>query len=145
VTVPYKSLPQAIPDLLSGQLSFMILTRTFALPHIRSGKLKALAVDTPDRLHDLPEVPTVVQAGFPPEMVAVQWFGFVAPAGTPQDTVRRINVEVGKALKSSDVIDRLEKIGLAISTGSPEQFDALLRSETERWTRVVKERNLKAE
>ncbi len=145
VTVPYKSLPQAIPDLLSGQLSFMILTRTFALPHIRSGKLKALAVDTPARLHDLPDVPTVVQAGFPPEMVAVQWFGFVAPAGTPQEIVRRFNAEVGKALKSPDVMDRLEKIGLSISTGSPEQFDALLRSETERWTRVVKERNLKAE
>jgi tripartite-type tricarboxylate transporter receptor subunit TctC len=145
VTVPYKSLPQAIPDLLSGQLSFMILTRTFALPHIGSGKLKALAVDTPDRLHDLPDVPTVVQAGFPPDMVAVQWFGFVAPAGTPQEIVRRVNAEVGKALKSPDVMDRLEKIGLSISTGSPEQFDALLRSETERWTRVVKERNLKAE
>ena len=59
--------------------------------------------------------------------------------------MRRFNVEVGKALKSPDVIDRLEKIGLAISTGSPEQFDALLRSETERWTRVVKERKLKTE
>ena len=145
VTVPYKSLPQAIPDLLSGQLSFMILTSSFALPHIRSGKLKALAVDTPARLRDLPDVPTVVQAGFPPEMVAVQWFGFVAPAGTPQDIVRRFNAEVGKALKSPDDMDRLEKIVLSISTGSPEQFDALLRSETERWTRVVKERNLKTE
>ncbi len=145
VTVPYKSLPQAIPDLLSGQLSFMILTSTFALPHVRSGKIKPLAVDTPARLPDLPDVPTVVQAGFPPEMVAVQWFGFVAPAGTPREVVGRFNAEVGKALKSPDVVDRLEKIGLAISTGSPEQFDALLRSETERWTRVVKERNLKAE
>lgn len=145
VTVPYKSLPQAIPDLLSGELSFMILTSTFALPHIKSGKIKALAVDTPARLNDLPDVPTVVQAGFPPEMVAVQWFGFVAPTGTPGAIVRRFNVEVGKALKSPDVIDRLEKIGLAISTGSPEQFDILLRSETERWARVVKERNLKAD
>jgi tripartite-type tricarboxylate transporter receptor subunit TctC len=123
----------------------MVLTTTFALPHLRSGKIKALAVDTPARLNNLPDVPTVVQSGFPPEMVAVQWFGFVAPAGTPGEIVRRFNGEVGKALKSPEVIDRLEKIGLTISTGSPEQFDVLLRSETERWTRVVKERNLKAD
>jgi len=96
-------------------------------------------------LNDLPDVPTVVQAGFPPEMVAAQWFGLVAPAGTPAEIVRRVNGEVGKALKSPDVIERLEKIGLAISSGPPEQFDALLRSETERWARVIKERNLKAD
>jgi tripartite-type tricarboxylate transporter receptor subunit TctC len=145
VAVPYKSLPQAVPDLLSGELSFMVLTSTFAAAHLRSGKLKALAVDTPARLHDLPEVPTVVESGFPPEMVAVQWFGFVAPAGTPGEIVRRFNGEVGKALKSREVIDRLEKIGVAISSGPPEQFDALIRSEAARWARVVKERNLKAD
>ena len=145
VNVPYKSLPQAIPDLLSGQLSFMVLTTTFAVPHLRSGKIKALAVDTPARLHDLADVPTVVEAGFPPEMVAVQWFGFVAPAGTPGEIVRRFNGEVGKALKSREVIDRLEKIGVAISSGPPEQFDALIRSESERWARVIKERKLKAD
>ena len=145
VAVPYKSLPQAIPDLLSGELSFMILTSTFAATHLRSGKLKALAVDTPARLNELPGVPTVVESGFPPEMVAVQWFGFVAPAGTPGEIVRRFNGEVGKALKSREVIDRLEKIGVAISSGPPEQFDALIRSEAARWARVVKERNLKAD
>jgi tripartite-type tricarboxylate transporter receptor subunit TctC len=145
VNVPYKSLPQTIPDLLSGQLSFMVLTNTFALPHLRSGKLKALAVNTPGRLNDLSEVPTVVEAGFPPEIVAVQWFGFVAPAGTPSEIVRRFNDEVGKALKSRDAIDQLEKIGVVISHSSPEHFDALIRSETERWTRVIKERNLKTD
>jgi len=145
VAVPYKSLPQAIPDLLSGELSFMILTSTFAATHLRSGKLKALAVDTPARLNELPGVPTVVESGFPPEMVAVQWFGFVAPAGTPDAVVRRFNGEVGKALESREVIDRLEKIGVVISSGPPEQFDALIRSEAQRWARVVKERNLKSD
>lgn len=145
LAVPYKSLPQAVPDLLSGELSFMVLTRTFAAAHLRSGKLKALAVDTPARLHDLPDVPTVVESGFPPEMVAIQWFGFVAPAGTPGEIVRRFNGEVGKALQSREVIDRLEKLGVAIASGPAEQFDALIRSESERWARVVKERNLKAE
>ena len=144
-TVAYKSLPQAVPDLLSGRLSFMILTSTFALPHVRSGKIRALAVDTPTRLPDLPEVPTVVEAGFPPEIVATQWFGFVAPAGTPRGIVRRFNSEVGKALESPEVSERLDRIGLVIRTGSPEQFDALIRSETERWERVIKERNLKAD
>jgi tripartite-type tricarboxylate transporter receptor subunit TctC len=145
VNVPYKSLPQAVPDLLSGQLSFMVLTSTFALPHLKSGKLKALAVDAPQRLNDLPGVPTVLEAGFPSETVAVQWFGFVAPAGTPEHILRRFNGEVAKALKSREVIDRLEKMGLVISTGSPEQFDRLIRSETERWARLIKERNLKTD
>jgi len=145
VNVPYKSLPQAIPDLLSGQLSFMILTSTFALPHVKSGKIKALAVNMPARLHDLPGVPTVVEAGFPPEISAVQWFGFVAPAGTPREIVRRFNSEVGKALKAPDLIDRLDKMGVVITHSSPEEMDTLLRSETQRWERVIKERNLKAD
>jgi tripartite-type tricarboxylate transporter receptor subunit TctC len=145
VNVPYKSLPQTIPDLLSGQLSFMVLTTTFALTHIKSGKLKALAVNTPERLPGLPDVPTIVEAGLPQEIVGVQWFGFVAPVGTPREAVRRFNGEVGKALGSPDVIDRLEKLGVAISHGSPEQFDALIRSETERWARVIKARDLKAD
>jgi tripartite-type tricarboxylate transporter receptor subunit TctC len=145
VNVPYKSLPQMVPDLLSGELSFMILTSTFAMAHIKSGKIKALAVNTPARLHDLPDVPTVIEAGLPPEIVAVQWFGFVAPAGTPKEIVRRFNGEVGKALKAPDVIDRLAKMGVVITHSSPEEMDSLLRSETQRWTRVVKERGLKAD
>jgi len=145
VNVPYKSLPQAVPDLLNGQLSFMILTSTFALPHIRSGKLKALAVDTPARLGELPEVRTLLEAGWPPDRVAVQWFGLVAPAGTPRDVIRRLNGEVEKALKSPEAAERLEKLGLLIRHSSPEALDSLIRSETERWSQVVKERNLKAD
>lgn len=145
VPVPYKVLPQALPDLLSGQLSFMILTSTFALPHVKSGKIRALAVDSAKRLRELPEVPTVEEAGVSQQMAAVQWFGFVAPAGTPREIVRRFNAEVGKALKSPDVAGRLGKIGVVIAEGSPEDFDALIRSETERWTRVIRERNLKAD
>ena len=145
VNVPYKSLPQVIPDLLNGHLSFMVLTSTFALPHVRSGKIKALAVDTPGRLRDLPEVRTLVEEGLPPETIAAQWFGLVAPAGTPREVIGRLNGEVAKALKAPEVIERLEKLGLVIRHGSPEEFDRLIRSETERWTRVVGERNLKAD
>jgi tripartite-type tricarboxylate transporter receptor subunit TctC len=145
VNVPYKGLPQAMPDLLSGQLSVMVATHLFALPHLRSGKVKALAVNTAVRLEDLPDVPTLLESGFPPEIVAVQWFGFVAPAGTPTNIVQRFNAEVAGALQSPEVIARLAKMGVAIRSGSPEEFDALIRSETERWTRVVRERNLKAD
>jgi len=145
IIVPYKGQPQAIPDLLSGQLSFMVLTNTFAIPQVRSGKLKALAINAPTRSKDLPEVPTVVEAGFPPEIIAVQWYGFVAPAGTPNEVINRINAEVGKALRSPEVIDRLEKLGVAITGGSPEEYDALIRGETERWARVIRERNLKVD
>ena len=143
--VPYKGQPQAIPDLLSGQLSFMVLTNTFTIPHVRSGKLRALAVNTPVRSKDLPDVPTVVEAGFPPEVSAVQWFGFVAPAGTPKEVIDRLNAEVGKALRSPDVIDRLEKLGVVVTGSSPEEYDTLIRSETERWTRVIRERKLKVD
>jgi len=145
LAVQYKSLPQTIPDLLSGELSFMVLASAFALPHLRSGRLKALAVNTAVRLNDMPDVQTVAEAGFPPEVVAIQWFGFVAPAGTPRETVRRFNGEVTKALGSPEVMDRMEKLGVLISPSSPEQFDRLIRSETERWTRVIKTRNLKAD
>jgi tripartite-type tricarboxylate transporter receptor subunit TctC len=143
VMVPYKGQPQAIPDLLSGQLSFMVLTNTFAIPHVRSGRIKALAVNAPARLRDLPDVPTVVEAGFPSAIIALQWFGFVAPAGTPRDVIGRLNAEVGKALKAPEVIDRLEKMGVVIMGGSSEEFDTFMRSETERWARVIRERNLK--
>jgi tripartite-type tricarboxylate transporter receptor subunit TctC len=145
VNVPYKSLPQVIPDLLNGQLSFMGLTSPFALPHVRSGRIKALAVDTPGRLRDLPEVRTLVEQGLPPETIAVQWFGLVAPAGTPREVIRRLNSEVEKALGVPEVIQRMEKLGLLIRHGSPEELDNLIRSESERWTRMVKERNLKVE
>jgi len=145
LAVQYKSLPQTIPDLLSGELSFMVLASAFALPHLKSGRLKALAVNTAVRLNDMPDVQTVAEAGFPPEVVAIQWFGFVAPAGTPRETVRRFNGEVTKALGSPEVMDRMEKLGVLISPSSPEQFDRLIRSETERWTRVIKTRNLKAD
>jgi len=144
LSVQYKSLPQTIPDLLSGELSFMVLTTTFALPHLKSGRLKALAVNTAVRLNDMPDVPTVAEAGFP-EVAAIQWFGFVAPAGTPRETVRRFNGEVTRALGSPDVIDRMDKLGVLISHSSPEEFDRLIRSETERWTRVIRTRNLKAD
>jgi tripartite-type tricarboxylate transporter receptor subunit TctC len=143
--IPYQSQPQAIPDLMSGQLSFIVLTNTFAIPHVRSGKLKALAVNAPTRLKELPDVPTVVEAGLPPGIIADQWFGFVTPAGTPKEVIRRLNAEVGKALKSPEVIDRLEKLGVAITGGSPEEYDALIRSETERWARVIRERNVKVD
>jgi tripartite-type tricarboxylate transporter receptor subunit TctC len=145
VNVPYKSLPQAVPDLLSGQLSFMILTSTFALPHVKSGKIKALAVDTPRRLNHLPEVRTLAEAGLPPETIAVQWFGLVAPARTPREVIQRLNAEVEKALKAPEVIERMEKLGLVIRHGAPEEMDRLIQAETERWQRIIKERNLKAD
>jgi len=143
--VPYKGQPQVIPDLLSGQLSLMVLTSTFAIPHVKSGKLKALAVNTQVRLKELPGVPTVVEAGFPPEIVAVQWFGFVVPAATPREVINRLNTEVAKALMSPEVIDRLEKIGVVVMRGSPEEIDAFIRGETERWARVIRDLHLSAD
>jgi tripartite-type tricarboxylate transporter receptor subunit TctC len=145
VTVPYKGQPQAIPDLLTGQISMMVLANTFVIPHVKSRKLKALAVTGATRFKDPPDVPTIVEAGFPLEISAVQWFGFVAPARTPKDLVGRFNAEVNKALKLPDVIDRLDKIGVVPTSGSPQEYDVLIRSETERWARLIKKHNLKAD
>jgi tripartite-type tricarboxylate transporter receptor subunit TctC len=145
VIVPYKGQPQAVPDLMTGQISLMVLANTFVVPHVKTGKLKALAVTGPTRVKELPEVPTIIEAGFPVEISAVQWFGFVAPAATPKTIISRFNAEVTKALKSPDVIDRLDKIGVVAAGGSPQEYDTLIRAETERWARLIKERNLKVE
>ena len=88
---------------------------------------------------------TLAEAGLPPDTIAVQWFGLVAPARTPREVIQRLNAEVEKALKAPEVIERMEKLGLTISHSSPEEMDSLIRREAERWTRVVRERNLKAD
>jgi tripartite-type tricarboxylate transporter receptor subunit TctC len=112
---------------------------------VKTGKLKALAITGPTRFKDLPDVPTIVEAGFPLEISAVQWFGFVAPARTPREIISRFNAGVNKALQSPDAIDRLDKIGIVPTGGSPQEYDVLIRAETERWARLIKERNLRAD
>ncbi len=125
--VGYKGQPQALADLFSGQLQFMCLTAGLAVPHIKSGKLRALAINTDKHLKALPEVPTMAEAGYPGTAV-LPWYGFVARAGTPRPIIERLNAEINIALKSPDVIARLDTINAEIYGGSAADFDALIKA-----------------
>jgi len=142
--VRYPGQPQMIPDLASGQVQFGVVTAALALPHIREGRLRALAISAPKRWSELPDVPTIGEAGFASAMF-LPWYGLLAPAGTPRPIVKRLSDEVLAALGTPDVIARLDKLGTQITPGSAEEFDALLRSEAERWAAVIRERNIRSE
>ncbi|MFO1200065.1 MAG: tripartite tricarboxylate transporter substrate binding protein [Burkholderiaceae bacterium] len=140
--VMYKGQPQMIPDVASGQVSFSLMTLALAVPHIREGKLRALAVSAPRRVPDLPDVPTVGEAGFPDAMF-LPWYGFVASAATPREIVKKLSDAIQKALASPDVIGRLEKIGALVTPMAAPEFDRLLRSESARWADVIRQRNIR--
>ncbi len=144
VSVPYQGQPPAIPDLINGRLHAALIALAFAVPHVKAGRLRALAVSAPARSKELPDVPTLSEAGYG-ETMMVPWYGIVAPAGTPRDIVGRLNAEINKALKSPEVIDRLEKIGAQVISGSVDDMDALIRSEFDRSGKLIKARNIKGE
>lgn len=144
VDVRYPGQPQMIPDIASGQVHFGLVTAALALPHVREGRLRALAISAPRRWGELPDVPTVAEAGFPDAMF-LPWYGLAAPAGTPRPVVRRLSDELVAALATPEVSQRLEKMGTQLTPGSAEDFDRLLASETTRWTQVIRERNIRAE
>jgi tripartite-type tricarboxylate transporter receptor subunit TctC len=144
VNVSYKGQPPAIPDLLSGAVHIALMTNALAAPQVKAGKLRALAISSPKRSRELPEVPTVAEAGYG-DTVVLPWYGIVAPAGTPKEIVARLNTEINKALKSPDVVERLEKIGAQIFGGSAEEMETLIKVEYERWGKLVKARGIKAD
>jgi tripartite-type tricarboxylate transporter receptor subunit TctC len=142
--VPYKGETPAITDLLSGQVDMMFSMGPALVPHVKSGKLRALAVAQPKRFDTLPDVATTNEAGFP--SVAVSgWTGIVAPAGTPQDIIRRLHGEVVKVLAMPDVRETLSKAGGEPVGSTPEEFGAFIRSETQKWGAAVKQAGLKPE
>jgi tripartite-type tricarboxylate transporter receptor subunit TctC len=144
VDVRYPGQPQMIPDIASGQVHFGLVTAALALPHVREGRLRALAISAPKRWGELPDVPTVAEAGFP-EAMFLPWYGIAAPAGTPAPIVKRLSDEILAALATPDVAARLDKMGTQVTPGSASEFDALRKSEVERWGRVIKERNIRGE
>ncbi|MFN9773353.1 MAG: Bug family tripartite tricarboxylate transporter substrate binding protein [Burkholderiales bacterium] len=144
VDVRYPGQPQMIPDIASGQVHFGLVTAALALPHVREGRLRALAISAPKRWSELPDVPTVAEAGFP-EAMFLPWYGIAAPAGTPAPIVKRLSDEILAALATPDVAARLDKMGTQVTPGSASEFDALMKSEVERWGRVIKERNIRGE
>jgi tripartite-type tricarboxylate transporter receptor subunit TctC len=141
VHIPYRGAGPAVQDLLAGQVPMMVLDLATALPHIKTGKLTALAVASGNRLPLQPDVPTLKEIGLGDvEMYA--WQGVAVPAGTPKEIVSRLNAEVSKAIAAPDVIKRLTDLGVEPLSGSPEQMADYIKTETERWHALIKERRL---
>jgi tripartite-type tricarboxylate transporter receptor subunit TctC len=137
VHVPYKGTGPALTDLIAGRTHVMFEQLPALHPHIRSGKLKPLAVAGPDRMGQLPEVPTSAQAGLPGYEVSA-WFGLLAPAGTPRDIIARLNAETRKALSTAELQDAFAKHGIEAVGNSPEEFGALIVAEAAKWSQAVK-------
>jgi tripartite-type tricarboxylate transporter receptor subunit TctC len=140
VHFPYRGSGPALIDLMAGNVDLMFDNLPSAMPHIRSGRLKALAVTSAARSSALPDVPTVAEAGGPAlkDFEASSWFGLLAPAGTPADIVNRIQQETAKALATPAMRERLQAQGAIPSGNTPAEFARLIDEETKKWARVVK-------
>lgn len=142
--VPYKGTGPAIADLLGGQIQAAFATLASVDPHVKAGKLRALAVATPKRASVLPDVPTVAESGVPGYDVPL-WYSVLAPAGTPKDVVERLSAEIAKAVRSPDVRDKMLQQGFEITYQAPGELDALMRSEIARWRKIIGETGIKVE
>jgi tripartite-type tricarboxylate transporter receptor subunit TctC len=141
VHVPYKGTGPALVDLVGGQVQIMFSNFTAALPHIKSGKLRALAVTGEQRTPSAPEIPTVIESGLKGYTVT-SWYGLVAPAHTPQPVVAKLNSEIAKVLKQPGIKDRLAGDGAEPSSNTPAEFAALIKTELAKWERVIKSAGL---
>jgi len=137
VHVPYKGSPPALTSVLSGETSMLFSPVTIAIPHTKSGKLRALGVTTAKRSKLVPELPTIGESGLPGYEVT-QWYGMQVPAGTPKDVIAKINGEVGKILAMPDIVEKLVLFGAEPAPSTPEFMTAYVKSEAEKWAKVVK-------
>jgi tripartite-type tricarboxylate transporter receptor subunit TctC len=142
--VPYRGGPAAINDLIGGQVQMMFSVLPLAVPQIKGGRLRALAVTGETRSASLPEVPTMIESGID-GYTATTWNGLVAPAGTPPAVIRQINAALGKVLERPDVRARFADMGQDVINGSPEDFGRLLQAETAKWQNLIKAEGIKAE
>ena len=140
--VMYKTQAEMLPDLINGAHALSLVTLALSLPHIREGRLKALAISAPRRSPDLPNVPTIGEAGYP-EAMFLPWFGLVAAAPAPRPVVRRLSDELQKALTHPEVVTRLEKMGTQITPMAAEEMDGFVARENSRWANVIRQRNIK--
>jgi len=142
--VPYKGSSAAHPDLLAGRTAMIFDTITAVQGHVKAGTLRGIAVTTASRSSAMPELPTIAESGLP-GYEASTWGGILAPAGTPKNVVARLNSSINAALKMDDVRSRLMGAGIEIQGGTPEQFGNVIKSEVEKWGRVVKAAGIQAE
>jgi tripartite-type tricarboxylate transporter receptor subunit TctC len=144
IHVPYKGPAQAITDLLAGQVQMSFQNVGFVLPHIESGKLKALAIADEVRDLALPDVPTTIESGFP-KLQATFWMGIVAPNGVPPEIIKRLNTEINAIMKTKEAEAMLARLSAKPKPGSPEDFAAFMAAETQKWAAVVKAADIRAD
>jgi len=142
--VPYKGDTPMTLDLVAGRLQVAFGTAVAFLPQVQGGKLNALAVTDAKPSPVAPQLPTVAASGLP-GFEALQWFGMLAPAGTPREIVARVNTEIGKALQQPDVQEKLKGLGMQIVGGPPEQFGSFMRAEAGKWAKIVKDSGAKVD
>ena len=142
--IPYRGTAPSVTDVLGAQVDATFTGAPAVLPHIRSGRLRALAVSSSTRLASLPEVPTMAESGYA-DWEADQWYGLVAPTGTPADVVARLNAAVNQALASPELVQQFAAEGALPMAGTPLAFGALIAREIPRWREVVRAGNVKAE
>ena len=140
--IPYKGRAQAVPDLLGGRISMIFDNMPSALPLVKSGDVRAIAVTSATRSPALPTIPTIAESGLP-GFEASSWFALLAPAGLPKDVQARINAETARVLALPDVRDKLTQLGLDVAPGSPEALASHIQSETIKWAKVVKDSGAK--
>ena len=143
VYIPYKGAAAAFTDLLAGQIQVNFDATGSLLPHIRDGKLRALAVSSPQRNPDLPEVPTMVESGI--DFLMTFWTAVLAPAGTPPEIVGKLNGVINEALRSNELRASLAKFQVEAKIGTPQDFADFLAAETQKWADVAKAANIKME
>jgi tripartite-type tricarboxylate transporter receptor subunit TctC len=141
IQVPYKSSGPGVIDLLAGQVALMAPSMISGIPHVRSGKLRALGVTTAARSPSAPEIPTIAESGLP-GYESAQWYGLLAPAGTPKDVLDKLHREVTAVLRAPEHRELLGAEGGIVVAGTPEEFAAVIRSETAKWLRVAKDAGL---
>jgi tripartite-type tricarboxylate transporter receptor subunit TctC len=142
IHVPYKGIGPAINDLVGGQVTMMFGAMSAVLPHVKSGKLRALGVASLKRSAAMPELPTIAEQGLP-KFEAVSWYALMAPAGTPAAVVDRLNAESTRALAKPAIKEKFAAQGLEPGSGKPQDLAATIRTETARWSEVIRKQNIK--
>jgi tripartite-type tricarboxylate transporter receptor subunit TctC len=142
--VPYKGGGPAMQGFLGGQVDSFVATPISSISQIKAGKARAIATTGSKRAKLMPDVPTVAESGFP-GYEALNWYGYLAPAGTPKDVVGRLHRDIAKALATPKVIDQMEKTGVEPLAMTPEEFGRYIKREYDTWGKVVKEANIKAQ
>jgi len=142
VHVPFKGSGQSIISQLAGEIAANFPSVPTAMPYVKAGRLRGIGVTTLRRVEVLPDVPSIAEAGLP-GYEATQWFGLLAPAGTPRPIIDRLYQESSRALRSADMKERMTAEGLEVVGSTPEEFASYIRSETEKWTQVIKAAGIK--